>query len=36
MEIFVLAGEIGYGKGMWNETGWKYNLLTKEWKKLEK
>lgn len=35
MEIYVLAGEIGYGRGTWNESGWKYNLLSKQWKKLE-
>ncbi|XP_050438532.1 uncharacterized protein LOC126844402 [Adelges cooleyi] len=35
MDIFVLAGEIGYGKGQWNEAGWKYNMINKQWSQLE-
>ncbi|XP_025408876.1 kelch-like protein 28 isoform X2 [Sipha flava] len=35
MDIFVLAGEIGYLRDTWNRSGWKYNLLSKQWKKLD-
>ncbi|VVC44639.1 BTB/POZ domain,SKP1/BTB/POZ domain,Kelch-type beta propeller,BTB/Kelch-associated [Cinara cedri] len=35
MEIYVMGGEIGYFRGIWNESGWKYSLLSKEWIKLE-
>ncbi|XP_050530643.1 kelch repeat and BTB domain-containing protein 8-like [Daktulosphaira vitifoliae] len=35
MDIFILAGEIGYGRGQWNETGWKYNMITKQWSQLK-
>jgi len=31
----VLAGEIAFGRGMWNKEGWKYNLLTENWKRLK-
>lgn len=36
MDIFAIGGEINYGKGMWNEQIWKYNILSKEWKQLDK
>lgn len=36
MDVFVLAGEINFGRGVWNEAGWKYSLLSKQWTKLEK
>jgi len=29
-----MAGEIAYGRGSWNKEGWKYNLLSEEWKRL--
>lgn len=35
-DMYVLAGEIGFGKGMWNESGWKYNFIFKQWKQLKK
>jgi len=30
-----MAGEIAYGRGSWNKEGWKYNLLSEEWKRLK-
>lgn len=35
MNIFVMAGEISYGRGMWNETGWIYNMLTEKWTQIK-
>jgi len=35
MDIFVMAGEISYGRGFWNEAGWHYNLLSEQWKIIE-
>ncbi|KAE9524182.1 hypothetical protein AGLY_015427 [Aphis glycines] len=35
LDIYVLSGKkciIEYGKKMWNEDMWKYNLLTEQWK----
>lgn len=36
MNIFVVGGEIGLGKGSWNMEGWKFNMISKKWRKLEK
>lgn len=35
LEIYVLNGEIELGSGNYNAIGWKYNLLSKQWKKLD-
>ncbi|XP_026817278.1 uncharacterized protein LOC113556504 [Rhopalosiphum maidis] len=35
LDVYVLAGEIAFGRGMWNKEGWKYNLLTENWKRLQ-
>ncbi|XP_003245535.1 uncharacterized protein LOC100574822 [Acyrthosiphon pisum] len=35
IEVYVMAGEIAYGRGSWNKEGWKYNLLTEQWKRLK-
>ncbi|XP_025191040.1 uncharacterized protein LOC112591438 [Melanaphis sacchari] len=35
LDIYVLAGEIAFGRGTWNKEGWKYNLLTEKWKRLQ-
>ncbi|CAH1732177.1 unnamed protein product [Aphis gossypii] len=34
LDVYVLSGEIAYGRGMWNVDTWKYNLLTEQWKRL--
>lgn len=36
MDIFVMAGEISYDRGLWNEASWRYNLLSEQWKIIEK
>lgn len=36
LDIYVIGGEIGFGRGLWNDSGWKYNLLSKKWTKLDK
>jgi len=36
LDVYVMAGEIAYGRGSWNKEGWKYNLLSEQWKRLKK
>lgn len=35
LDVYVMAGEIAYGRGSWNKEGWKYNLLSENWKRLK-
>jgi len=36
LDVYVFNGEVDYGRGVWIDAGWKYNLLSEQWTKLQK